>query len=196
MERATYSTDLTDRQFEIIQKYLPSPSITGRPRTYALREILNAIFYLVHTGCQWRELPHDFPKWTSVYYYLRKWKQNETWFLIHQAIHQDLRQEQGKNAEPSAVMIDSQSVKTAQMAESRGFDGNKRVKGRKRHLVVDTLGFPLIVKVHNANLSDGKQSVAIFQTLFCGFPPLNWFGLMPLTKVIWSNIYYVPFNAG
>ena len=90
MERAGYSTDLTDRQLEIIQKYLPSPSKTGRSRSYALREILNAIFYLVHTGCQWRELPHDFPKWTSVYYYFRKWKQDETWFLVKQAIHTDL----------------------------------------------------------------------------------------------------------
>ena len=166
MERAAYSTDLTDRQFEIIQKYLPLPSTAGRPRIYALREILNAIFYLVHTGCQWRELPHDFPKWASVYYYFRKWKQDETWFFIKQAVHTDLRQDQGKNAEPSAVMIDSQSVKASQMAETRGFDGNKKVKGRKRHMITDTLGFPLIVKVHDANLSDGKQSVAIFQTLF------------------------------
>ncbi len=181
MERASYSTDLTDRQFEIIRKYLPSPSMTGRPRLYDFREILNAIFYLVHTGCQWRELPHDFPKWASVYYYFRKWKQNETWFLIHQAIHQDLREEQGKNAEPSAAMIDSQSVKTAQMAESRGFDGNKKVKGRKRHIVVDTLGFPLIVKVHDATLSDGKQSVAIFQTLFL------WFSSI---KLVWADAAY------
>ena len=157
MERASYSTDLSDKQFEIILKYLPSPATTGRPRVYALREILNAVFYLIHSGCQWRELPHDFPPWASVYYYFRKWKKDETWILIHQVIHQDLRQAQGKNAEPSAAMIDRQSVKTSQMAETRGFDGNKKIKGRKRHIVVDTLGFPLIVKVHDANLSDGKQ---------------------------------------
>ena len=181
MERAAYSTDLTDRQFGIIQKYLPLPSKTGRPRRYPLREILNAIFYFVHTGCQWRELPHDFPKWTSVYYYFRKWKQDETWFLVKQAIHTDLRRDQGKNAEPSAVMIDSQSVKTAQMAETRGFDGNKKVKGRKRHVVSDTLGFPLIVKVHNANLSDGKQSISIFQTLFL------WFASI---KTVWADAAY------
>jgi putative transposase len=181
MERAAYSTDLTDRQFEIIQKYLPLPSKIGRPRLYALREILNAIFYLVHTGCQWRELPHDFPKWASVYYYFRKWKQDETWFLIKQAIHTDLRQDQGKNAEPSAAMIDSQSVKASQMADTRGFDGNKKVKGRKRHMVTDTLGFPLIVKVHDANLSDGKQSISIFQTLFL------WFASI---KLVWADAAY------
>nr|MDU9046201.1 transposase [Candidatus Electrothrix aestuarii] len=83
------------------------------------------------------------------------------------------RREQGKNAEPSAVMIDSQSVKTAQMAETRGFDGNKKVKGRKRHVISDTLGFPLIVKVHDANLSDGKQSISIFQTLFLWFASIK-----------------------
>ena len=181
MERAGYSTDLTDRQLEIIQKYLPSPSKTGRPRSYALREILNAIFYLVHTGCQWRDLPHDFPKRTSVYYYFRKWKQDETWFLVKQAIHTDLRRDRGKNAEPSAVMIDSQSVETAQTAETRGFDGNKKVKGRKRHVVSDTLGFPSIVKVHDASLSDGKQSVSIFQTLFL------WFASI---KMVWADAAY------
>lgn len=146
MERAGYSTDLTDRYFEIIQKYLPSPSKTGRPGFYALREILNAVFYSVHTGCQWRELPHDFPKRAGVYYYFRKWKQDETRFLVKQAIHTDQRQDQGKNTEPSAVMIDSQSVKTAQIAETRGFDGN---------------------------LSDGKQSVSIFQTLFLQFASIK-----------------------
>ena len=181
MERASYSTDLSDKQFEIILKYLPSPATTGRPRVYALREILNAVFYLIHSGCQWRELPHDFPPWASVYYYFRKWKKDETWILIHQVIHQDLRQAQGKNAEPSAAMIDSQSVKTSQMAETRGFDGNKKIKGRKRHIVVDTLGFPLIVKVHDANLSDGKQSIAIFQTLFFWFVSI---------KMVWADAAY------
>ena len=98
---------------------------------------------------------------------------NSYWFLLNQSIYMDLREEQGKNAEPSAVMIDSQSVKTAQMAETRGFDGNKKVKGRKRHVVSDTLGFPLIVKVHDANLSDGKQSIFIFQTLFLWFASIK-----------------------
>ncbi len=130
-------------------------------------------FIWVHTGCQWRELPHDFPKRAGVYYYFRKWKQNETRFLVHQAIHRDFRQDQGKNAEPSAAIIDSQSVRTSRMAGSRGFDGNRKVKGRKRHLVADTLGFPLIVKVHDADLSDGKQSAAVFRTLFLWFASIK-----------------------
>lgn len=120
MERAGYSTDFTDRQSEIIQKYFPSPSITGRPGSYASGEILNTIFYSAHTGCQWQEPPHDFPKWTGVYCYFREWKQNGTQFLIHQAIHQDPRRKQGKSVKPSAAMIDSQPVRTAQLAESGG----------------------------------------------------------------------------
>ncbi len=181
MERANYRTDLSEQQFERINKYLPLASKTGRPRKYELREILSAIFYLVHSGCQWRALPHDFPPWASVYYYFRKWKEDETWFLVHQALHQELREAQGKNASPSAAMIDSQSVKTSQMAETQGFDGNKKIKGRKRHTVVDTLGIPLVVKVHDANLSDGKQSIDIFQTLFFWFISI---------KMVWADAAY------
>jgi len=162
MERANYSTDLTDKQWEILSPRLEvSSSNAGRPPKYDLRKIMNAILYLVHTGCQWREIPHDFPPWSSVYYYFQKYQKNETWYLIHIATHQNLREQSGKNPEPSAAMIDSQSVKTSQMAETRGFDGNKKIKGRKRHIVVDTLGFPLVVKVHDANLSDCKQAIAI-----------------------------------
>ena len=138
-------------------------------------------FYLVYTGCQWRELPHDFPLWQSVYYHFRKWTNNETWFLAHQMIHSDLREKVGKNPEPSAAMIDSQSVKASQMVETRGFDGNKKVKGRKRHIVVDTLGFPLVVKVHDANLSYGKEAIDIIRTLFF------WFSNI---KIIWADAAY------
>ena len=182
MERANYTTDLTEGQWEIISPLLVIPSSNaGRPPKYPLREIVNAILYLVHSGCQWRSLPHDFPPWSSVYYYFRKYKNRQMWQLIHMEIHRGLREESNKNPEPSAAMIDTQSVKTSQMAETRGFDGNKKVKGRKRHLVVDTLGFPLVVKVHDANLSDSKQAFSIMKTLFF------WFGTI---KMIWADAAY------
>lgn len=181
MERAAYSTDLKDVQWAIILPFLTlTSSKVGRPAKYALREIINAIFYLVHTGCQWREIPHDFPPWRSVYYYFRKYDQ--LWSTIHRAAHSTLREDLGKKPEPSAAIIDSQSVKASQMAESRGFDGNKKIKGRKRHLVVDTLGFPLVVKVHDANLSDSKQAFGIMKTLFFWFVGI---------KKIWADSAYI-----
>jgi len=182
MERLKYTTDLTDRQWGIIEPLLKTPSSNaGRPPKYALQEILNAIFYLVHTGCQWRELPHDFPPWSSVYYYFRKYKKTKQWYLAHMTIQADLREQSGRNPEPSAAMIDTQSLKTSQMAESRGFDGNKKIKGRKRHMVVDTMGLPLVVKVHDANLSDSKVAFAVIKILFF------WFGTI---KMIWADAAY------
>ena len=182
MERTKYTTDLSKKQWEIISPLLIIPSSNaGRPPKYALEEILNAILYLVHTGCQWRELPHDFPPWSSVYYYFRKYKNKQIWHLVHMSIHRDLREKSGKNPEPSAAMIDTQSVKTSQMAESRGFDGNKKIKGRKRNLVVDTMGLPLVVKVHDANLSDCKQAFSVIKILFF------WFGAI---KMLWADAGY------
>lgn len=181
MERVPYSSDLNDIQWAIIMPLLIlSTSKAGRPAKYPLREIINAILYLVHTGSQWRELPHDFPPWRSVYYYFRKYDQ--LWPTIHRAIHSALREDLGKKPEPSAAIIDSQSVKASQMAESRGFDGNKKIKGRKRHLVVDTLGFPLVVKVHDANLSDSKQAFDIMNILFFWFADI---------KIIWADSAYI-----
>jgi len=159
-----------------------SPSSkAGRPIELDLREIINAILYLIHTGCQWRELPHDFPLWNSVYYHFSKYKKHQTWELIHREIHRQLRHESGKDPEPSAAIIDSQSVKASQMAETKGFDGNKKVKGKKIHVVVDTLGFPLVVKVHDANLSDVKQAFTMMETLFLWFVSI---------KMIWADAAY------
>lgn len=146
-----------------------------------MREILNAILYVVHTGCQWALLPHDFPPWYSVYYRFNKWRKDQTWFLIHQALHQELREDAGKHPEPSAAIIDSQSVRTSKLAATRGFDGHKKVNGRKRHVAADTLGFPLAVKVHDANLPDGKQAFDVLESLFF------WFASI---QVIWADAAY------
>jgi len=161
-----YPTDLTDAQWEDLKRYLPDPCNQGRKMKWSYREIINGILYLVTTGCQWRMLPHDYPPWQTIYYHFRKWKQNGTWQMIHQAIHRQVRLSAGKNAEPTSAVIDTQSVKTTELANSRGFDGHKKVKGRKRHVVVDTLGYPLMVKVHDANLFDGKEAKAVLKDLF------------------------------
>ena len=170
MEYKRYSTDLTDRQWETIQEYLPRTVNRGANlRKWDLRIVINAILYFVKTGCQWRMLPHDFPPWQSVYCHYRKWCINETCFLIHNSLHQKTRINAGKDPEPTVAMIDSQSVRTTELAETRGFDGHKKIKGHKRHVAADTLGIPLVVKVTDANTSDIKTAYSLLENVFFWF---------------------------
>src|SRR5664279_1405745 len=158
-----YKTNLSDNQWQFISKNLD----LARSRKYELREVFNAILYLVKTGCQWRLLPGDFPKWQLVYYYFSVWKNNETIEIIHELLVEKTRKSKGKKEEPSVGIIDAQSVKnTLVSSENKGFDAGKKIKGIKRHIIVDTLGLVLAVVVQSASVQDRDGAVDVVNKLF------------------------------
>jgi putative transposase len=154
MNLKPYPTDLTDEQWEPIANLIPDAKPGGRPRRWNSRQLLNAICYLLRAGCAWRLLPHDFPPWQTVYRYFRRWQADATWQRLHEVLHAGLRCADGRAETPSAAIIDSQSVKTSARGGDSGFDAGKNVQGRKRHVLVDTLGLLLGVVVTAASVSD------------------------------------------
>ena len=180
--RKTYPTDLSDAEWSRLQSCLPTPKAQGRPRTHSLRDILDAIFYVLKSGCQWRLLPHDFPPWSTVYYHFRRFRLSGLWHRLFKVLHAAQRKRVGKDPQPTVAIIDSQSVKTVEeSAHPSGYDAHKNVKGRKRHLLVDTLGFPLSIYVTSADVQDRVGA----RCLLAGLKPF-----VPRLKKIWADGAY------
>jgi putative transposase len=174
MATQSYPSDVTDAEWEIVRPLVPEPKTNGRHANILRRSLLNAMFYVTKTGCGWEWLPHDFPKWKTVYHYFREWRLSGVWQAIHTVLREVVRSAVGREPQPSAAIIDSQSVKaTAVGGPERGFDGGKKVNGRKRHLVVDTQGLVLTVKVHAANISDRDGASLVLDGIPKRFPRIR-----------------------
>jgi putative transposase len=174
MKRKPYHTDVSDQEWEIIKHLLPPPSSRGRPRENEWREILNAIFYVTRTGVQWRLLPHDFPAWWTVYFYFRLWRIKGIWEKINDELRKAVRACcENRDEEPSAGIIDSQSVKNSETGGAKGFDAGKKISGIKRHLVVDTIGLVMKAVVHTADVQDREGAMLVFNRMKGKFPRLE-----------------------
>src|SRR5271167_649881 len=163
--RKAYPSDLTDEQWPLLELLIPPAKTGGRPRSVSMREVLNTLFYQNRSSCQWDMLPHDLLPKSTVYDYFLKWRDDGTWERLVDAIRKKVRVAAGREETPSAGCIDSQTVKTTEMGGVHGYDGGKKINGRKRHIVVDTLGLLLAVAVTSAALDDGSHAPRVLRKL-------------------------------
>jgi len=181
-----YPTDLTDAEWDQIKSLVPKPKSgpgkPGRPVESDRRSLVNAIFYVVRSGGAWRLLPADFPPWQTVYGYYREWSQDWTWRFIHDSLRDLVRKTEGRSVAPTAAIIDSQSVQTAEQAGERGYDAGKKIRGRKRHLAVDTLGLVLSIWITGAAVQDRDGAKTLIQALV---------GLFGRLQIIWADGGYL-----
>jgi len=175
---SAYPSDLTLKQWAIIQPYFPRRKKVGRKRKHSFRVIFNAILYVVRSGCAWRMLPKDYPPYQTVYGYFRKWKVNDLWKRVTDRLRQRTRVQAGRDPNPSAAIIDSQSVKSGELRDDVGYDGYKRIKGRRRHALVDVLGLPIDISVTAASVQERTEAAAMFERVK---------GKMPRLKKIWAD---------
>jgi len=184
----TYPTDLKYTEWSLLADFFPANPM-GRPCKWERWQIINAILYVVRTGCQWRMMPKDLPPWQTVYGYFRRWQRQGLWARINEVLVKKVRVKEGRKSEPSAAILDSQSVKTSEGGEQRGVDVYKQTPGRKRHIIVDTLGLLLMVLVHSASIQDG---VGGYQTLWKFFDKIKHSIYNPWCrlKLIWADAAY------
>ena len=181
MKRLAYPSDLSDREWQLLEPLLPPPKPGGRPITYPRREIVNAIRYVLRTGCSWRMLPHDLPPWRIVFHYFRTWRRDGAWQRVHGVLHAELRQAQGSPGQSQRGHHRQSVGEDHGKRGPRGYDAGQKVKGRKRHIVVDTLGLPLAVAVHPADIQDRDGARLVLTRLLGRFPRL---------QLIWADGAY------